>query len=99
MISGAARAGQGDATPCGRITYDPHTTEREDFTMIYHLHLTEKDTYTMSMALLSLELETDELIKETLKAPDQYTNDLLALYQHRKDDIKAMRKKIEVARG
>jgi hypothetical protein len=67
--------------------------------MIYHLHLTEKETYTMSMALLSLELETDELIKETLKVPDQYTNDLLALYRHRKDDIKAMRKKIEVARG
>lgn len=53
----------------------------------------------MSMALLSLELETDELIKETLKAPDQYTNDLLALYRHRKDTINALRKKIEAARG
>lgn len=67
--------------------------------MTYHLHLTENETYTMSMALLSLELETEELIRETLRAPDQYTNDLLALYRHRKDDINAMRKKIEVARG
>lgn len=30
MISGAARAGHGDATRCGRITYDPHPTERKD---------------------------------------------------------------------
>lgn len=67
--------------------------------MIYHLHLTEKETNTMCMALLALETETEELIKETLKAPDQYTNDLLALYRHRKDDIKAIRIKIEVARG
>lgn len=67
--------------------------------MIYHLHLTEKETTSMCMALLALEMETDELIKETLKKPDQYTNDLLALYRHRKDDIKAIRKKIEIARG
>ena len=67
--------------------------------MIYHLHLTEKETYTMSMALLSLELETDELIKETLKAPDQYTNELLTLYRHRKDTINELRKKVEAARG
>lgn len=32
MISGAARAGYGDATPCGRITDDPHPTERKDGT-------------------------------------------------------------------
>lgn len=32
MISGAARAGHGDATRCGRITYDPHPTERKDDT-------------------------------------------------------------------
>lgn len=67
--------------------------------MIYHLHLTEKETNSMCMALLALEMETDDLIKETLKNPDQYTNDLLALYRHRKDDIKAIRKKIEIARG
>ena len=30
MISGAARAGHGDATRCGRITYDPHPTEEGD---------------------------------------------------------------------
>lgn len=67
--------------------------------MIYHLHLTEKETYTLITALLSLELETEELIKETLKNPDQYTNELLAHYRRRKDDIIAVRKKIEVARG
>lgn len=67
--------------------------------MTYHLHLTERETYTLSMALLSLELETEELIRETIRAPDQYTNDLLTLYRRRKDDIIAVRKKIEVARG
>lgn len=67
--------------------------------MIYHLHLTEKEINSMCMALLALEMETEELIKEALKAPDQYTNDLLALYRHRKDDIIAIRKKIEIARG
>ena len=99
MISGAARAGHGDATRCGRITYDPHPTERKEATMIYHLHLTEKEQTTLALALLSLELETDELMKETMRKPDQYTNDLLTLYRHRKDDINALRKKVEAARG
>lgn len=99
MISGAARAGHGDATPCGRITYDPHPTERKDVTMIYHLHLTEKEQTTLALALLSLELETDDLMKEAMRKPDQYTNDLLALYRHRKDNINALRKKVEAARG
>lgn len=67
--------------------------------MIYHLHLTEKEQTTLALALLSLELETDELMKETMRKPDKYTNDLLALYRHRKDDINALRKKVEAARG
>lgn len=99
MISGAARAGHGDATPCGRITDDPHPTERKEATMIYHLHLTEKEQTTLALALLSLELETDDLMKEAMRKPDQYTNDLLTLYRHRKDDINALRKKVEAARG
>lgn len=99
MISGAARTGHGDATRCGRITYDPHPTERKDDTMIYHLHLTEKEQTTLALALLSLELETDDLMKEAMRKPDQYTNDLLTLYRHRKDDINALRKKVEAARG
>lgn len=67
--------------------------------MIYHLHLTEKEQTTLALALLALELETDELMKDTMRKPDRYTNDLLALYRHRKDDINALRKKVEAARG
>lgn len=67
--------------------------------MIYHLHLTEKEQTTLALALLALEMETDDLMKETMRKPDQYTNDLLTLYRHRKDTINALRKKIEAARG
>lgn len=67
--------------------------------MIYHLHLTEKEQTTLALALLALEMETDDLMREAMRKPDQYTNDLLTLYRHRKDDINSLRKKIEAARG
>ena len=67
--------------------------------MIYHLHLTEKEQTTLALALLALEMETDDLMKETMRKPDQDTNDLLTLYRHRKDDINSLRKKVEAARG
>lgn len=67
--------------------------------MIYHLHLTEKEQTTLALALLALEMETDDLMKETMRKPDQYTNDLLTLYRHRKDTINELRKKVEAARG
>lgn len=67
--------------------------------MIYHLHLTEKEQTTLALALLAVEMETDDLMRETMRKPDQYTNDLLTLYRHRKDTINELRKKVEAARG
>lgn len=87
MISGAARAGHGDATTCGRSP-TTHTPPKErKVPMIYHLHLTKDELFAVLESLQCRWSDIWDLEKEALKEPNELTPDIMKIYARRKRDI------------